>query len=436
MQLWESMTIALRALTINKLRTILTMLGIIIGVAAVIALISIGNGVRQSMNEQFTSLGTNLLTISSGQGRGGPGGGPPGPPGSEEEDTSQDDLKEKATEPLTMKDVEALSDAAQVSHIAGIAPTYSVNNLSGGVIYEQEEAESVTVTGVTPEYETVRNMSPEYGLFISQDDVAQRARVAVLGYEVAQTLFGNNISAIGESVRVNGIRFEVIGVLPESGQSGFGNPDNTMLVPITTAQTRLGNSGAFRGSLKVSNIYVEVDSQDNMDFAEAQVTAVLRERHRLGTEYKNDFNIQNQAQLLEFGDTMATTLTAFLGSIAGVSLLVGGIGVMNIMLVSVTERTREIGIRKAVGAKQRDILTQFLVEAMVLSLFGGFLGIAVGYGISQALPMVVTALDSTVVTLNSILLATSFSAAIGLFFGVYPATRAARLRPIEALRYE
>ncbi|MCB0163932.1 MAG: ABC transporter permease [Anaerolineae bacterium] len=436
MQLWESMTIALRALTINKLRTILTMLGIIIGVAAVIALVAIGNGVRQSMNEQFTSLGTNLLTISSGQGRGGPGGGPGGPPGSQEEDTSQADLKEKATEPLTMKDVEALSDAAQASHIAGIAPTYSVNNLSGGVIYEQEEADGVTVTGVTPEYETVRNMSPEYGLFVSQDDVDQRARVAVLGYEVAQTLFGNNISAIGESVRANGISFEVIGVLPESGQGGFGNPDNTMLVPITTAQTRLGNSGAFRGSLKVSNIYVEVDNQDNMDFAEAQVTAVLRERHRLGTEYKNDFNIQNQAQLLEFGDTMATTLTAFLGSIAGVSLLVGGIGVMNIMLVSVTERTREIGIRKAVGAKQRDILTQFLVEAMVLSLFGGFMGIALGYGIAQALPLVVTQLSSTVVTVNSILLATSFSAAIGLFFGVYPATRAARLRPIEALRYE
>ena len=436
MQLWESITIALRALTINKLRTILTMLGIIIGVAAVIALVAIGNGVRQSMNEQFTSLGTNLLTISSGQGRGGPGGGPGGPPGSQEEDTSQDDLKEKATEPLTMKDVEALSDAAQESHIVGVAPTYSVNNLGGGVIYEQEEADDVTVTGVTPVYETVRNMSPEYGLFINQDDVDQRARITVLGYEVAQTLFGNSIAAIGESVRVNGIRFEVIGVLPESGQGGFGNPDNTMLVPISTAQTRLGSSGAFRGSLKVSNIYVEVDNQDNMDFAEAQVTAVLRDRHRLGTEYKNDFNIQNQAQLLEFGDTMATTLTAFLGSIAGVSLLVGGIGVMNIMLVSVTERTREIGIRKALGAKRRDILVQFLIEAMVLSLFGGFLGIAVGYGISQALPMVVTALDSTVVTLNSILLATSFSAAIGLFFGVYPATRAARLRPIEALRYE
>lgn len=436
MQLWESITIALRALTINKLRTILTMLGIIIGVAAVIALISIGNGVRESMNEQFTSLGTNLLTISSGQGRGGPDGGPPGPPGSQEEDESQADLKEKAVEPLTMRDVEALSDPAQVSHVAGIAPTYSINNLSGGVIYEQEQADSVTVTGVTPDYEDVRNLSPELGRFISQAEVDQRARVAILGYEVAQTLFADYGSPLGQNVRVNGIRFEVIGVLPESGQGGFGNPDNTILIPISTAQTRLGNSGAFRGSLKISSIYVEVDSQDNMDLAEAQVTAVLREQHRLGTEYKNDFNIQNQAQLLEFGDTMATTLTAFLGSIAGVSLLVGGIGVMNIMLVSVTERTREIGIRKAVGAKRRDILMQFLIEAMVLSLIGGFMGIAVGYGISQALPRLVTQLSATVVTVNSILLATGFSAAIGLFFGVYPATRAARLRPIEALRYE
>ncbi|MCB0195699.1 MAG: ABC transporter permease [Anaerolineae bacterium] len=436
MQLWESITIALRALTINKLRTILTMLGIIIGVAAVIALVSIGNGVRQSMNEQFTSLGTNLLTISSG-GRGGRGGGPGGPPGSQEEDTSQDDLLEKAAEPLTMKDVEALTDAAQTAHLVGIAPTYSVNNLSGGVVYEQEEADDVSVTGVTPDYAIVRNMTPEVGLFISQEDVDRRTRVAVLGYEVAETLFGTNLSsAIGKSVRVNNAQYEVIGVLPESGEGGFGNPDNTLLVPISTAQTRLGNSGTFRGSLQVSNIYVEVDSQDNMDYAEAEVTAVLRERHRLGTEYKNDFNIQNQAQLLEFGDTLATTLTAFLGSIAGVSLLVGGIGVMNIMLVSVTERTREIGIRKAVGAKRRDILTQFLIEAMVLSLFGGFLGIAVGYSIAVVLPMLVTQLSSTVVTANSILLATGFSAAIGLFFGVYPATRAARLRPIEALRYE
>jgi putative ABC transport system permease protein len=260
--------------------------------------------------------------------------------------------------------------------------------------------------------------------------------VAVLGYEVAEKLFAGYGSPLGESVRINGISFEVVGVLPESGQSGFGNPDNMVFVPLSTAQTRLGKAGAFRGSLKVSSIYIEVDSQDNMDAVSDQVTAVLRERHRLGDEYKNDFTIQNQAQLLEFGDTMATTLTAFLGSIAGVSLLVGGIGVMNIMLVSVTERTREIGIRKAVGAKRRDILMQFLVEAMVLSLIGGFMGIGLGYGISRALPLLISSLRSTVVTVDSILLATGFAAAIGLFFGVYPATRAARLRPIEALRYE
>ncbi|MCL4294937.1 MAG: ABC transporter permease [Anaerolineae bacterium] len=433
MQLWESILIALRALTVNKLRTILTMLGIIIGVAAVIALVSIGNGVRQDMNERLGSLGTNLLTISSGQGMGGPGGPPPGPPGSEEDD-SQADLKEKAAEPLTMKDVEALSDPVQVSHVVAVAPTYGVNGAS--VVRDQAEAENVSITGVSAEYESVRDMTPEVGRFISQAEVDQRARVAVLGYEVAEKLFESNGSAIGQTVRINGVNFEVIGILPESGEGGFGNPDNTALIPLTTAQTRLGKAGAFRGSLKVSTIYIEVDSQDNMDAAAEQVTAVLRERHRLGDEYKNDFRITNQAQLLEFSNTMATTLTAFLGSIAGVSLLVGGIGVMNIMLVSVTERTREIGIRKAVGARRRDILLQFLVEAMVLSLLGGLMGIGLGYGISQTLPLVVSALRSTIVTPGSILLATGFSAAIGLFFGVYPATRAARLRPIEALRYE
>jgi putative ABC transport system permease protein len=433
MHIWESIRIAMRALTINKLRTILTMLGIIIGVAAVIALVSIGNGVRQSMNEQMTSLGTNLVQVMSGQGRGGPPGGG-GPPGSQQDD-AQSDLKEKTPEPLTMADVEALSDPAQVAHVEAVAPTYSVDTVRT-VVHDQKTAEDVSISGVTPEYESVRNMTPTYGSFITQEQVDQKAWVAVLGYDVANKLFESYEDPIGESVRINGILFEVIGVLPESGQGGFGNPDSAVLIPLSTAQTRVGNSGAFRGSLKVSAVYIKVDLQSNMDAATEQVTAVLRERHRLGDEYKNDFNIMNQAQLLEFSDTMATTLTAFLGSIAGVSLLVGGIGVMNIMLVSVTERTREIGLRKAVGAKRRDILMQFLVEAMVLSLIGGFMGIGVGYGISRALPLLSSSLRSTVVTPESVLMATGFSAAIGLFFGVYPASRAAGLRPIEALRYE
>jgi putative ABC transport system permease protein len=433
MHIWESIRIAMRALTINKLRTILTMLGIIIGVAAVIALVSIGNGVRQSMNEQMTSLGTNLVQVMSGQGRGGPPGGG-GPPGSQQDD-AQSDLKEKTAEPLTMADVEALSDPAQVAHVEAVAPTYSVDTVRT-VVHDQKTAEDVSISGVTPEYESVRNMTPTYGSFITQEQVDQKAWVAVLGYDVANKLFESYEDPIGESVRINGILFEVIGVLPESGQGGFGNPDSAVLIPLSTAQTRVGNSGAFRGSLKVSAVYIKVDLQSNMDAATEQVTAVLRERHRLGDEYKNDFNIMNQAQLLEFSDTMATTLTAFLGSIAGVSLLVGGIGVMNIMLVSVTERTREIGLRKAVGAKRRDILMQFLVEAMVLSLIGGFMGIGVGYGISRALPLLSSSLRSTVVTPESVLMATGFSAAIGLFFGVYPASRAAGLRPIEALRYE
>jgi len=434
MQLWESIIIALRALTINKLRTILTMLGIIIGVAAVIALVSIGNGVRQRMNSMVTSMGTNLLTVSSGQGMGGPGGGGPGGPPPGEEDDSQSDLKEKAAEPLTMRDIEALSDPSQVSHLVAVAPTYGVGSQS--VIRDQAEAKSVSITGVSADYESVRNVTLERGRFINESDVEQRARVAVIGSEVAEKLFATNESPVGETIRISGMTFEVVGVLPASGEGGFGNPDNTVLVPLSTAQTRLGHAGAFRGSLKVSNAYIQVDSENNMDAAEAEVTAVLRERHRLGDEYKNDFRISNQAQMLEFGNTMATTLTAFLGSIAGVSLLVGGIGVMNIMLVSVTERTREIGIRKAVGARRRDIMLQFLVEAMVLSLIGGFMGIALGYGIARLLPVLISELRSTVVTMNSILLATGFSAAIGLFFGVYPATRAARLRPIEALRYE
>jgi putative ABC transport system permease protein len=283
----------------------------------------------------------------------------------------------------------------------------------------------------------VRNMTPELGQFITQEDVDRRARVVVLGYGIANTLFEPYEYPIGEMVRINGVAFEVVGVLPKKGQGGFGgDQDSLALIPISTAQSRLESAAAFRGSPTVTGIYVQADSQETMQAAFDGLTEVLRQRHRLGDEYMNDFTIINQAELMAFANTFTAGLTAFLGSIAGVSLLVGGIGIMNIMLVSVTERTREIGLRKAVGARRRDILLQFMVEAVVLSLVGGFIGVALGYSVSFGLPMLIPNLGDTLVTLDSILLATGFALAVGLFFGVYPATRAARLKPIEALRYE
>lgn len=421
--LLESVIIALRALLVNKLRTILTMLGIIIGVGAVIGLISIGNGFRDQINESFGSLGTNVIWIQSGRFNiFGPGG-----------DSDSSAARAKPPQPLTIADAEAMADPLNLTGIVAAAPEY---NSYGAVTRGQIEINSQLI-GVTPEYETVRNREAVLGQFITADDVNRRTRVAVLGAALAQELFEPFDYPLGETIRLKGVPFEVIGVLEEQGQSGFGpNQDNLALIPISTAQTRLESAGAHRGSLIVSVIYLQAESLESMDSISTQLTALMRQRHDLLDEELDDFTITTQAQLLEFGSSIAAGLTAFLGSIAGVSLLVGGIGIMNIMLVSVTERTREIGIRKAVGAKRRDILLQFLVEAIVLSLIGGFIGIGLGYGVSKLLPNLVPDLGETVVTLDSILLATGFAMTIGLFFGVYPATRAARLKPIDALRYE
>jgi putative ABC transport system permease protein len=416
MQIWESVRISLRALTVNKMRSILTMLGIIIGVGAVIALLSVGQGFEQYITQQFQSLGTNLLFVFAGQlESSGPGSAR---------------SSQQRIQPLTMGDASALADPFLVPDVVAVAPEYS----RSATVVRGKLDRSANVSGVTPEYQSVRNFNPVLGEFIAQEHVNGRSRVAVLGATVAEEFFEPDEYPIGQTIKLNDVPFKVIGVLEEKGGGGFGDEDNVVMIPISTAQTRLYNAGSVRGDLIISVIFVQVATQDKMGAVADRIAEVLRERHRISFKDDDDFTVVNQSDLIQvFGDFTAV-FTLVLGAIAGISLVVGGIGIMNIMLVSVTERTREIGIRKAVGAKRRDILLQFLIEAMVMSMVGGFVGIVLGYTASTVLGNVADL--TTLVTPGAVLLATSFSAAVGLFFGIYPATRAARLNPIDALRYE
>jgi putative ABC transport system permease protein len=416
MQIWESFRIALRALTVNKMRSILTMLGIIIGVMAVIALLSVGYGFEQYITQQFQSLGSNLLFVFAGQLEGEGGGGAR--------------QSQQRIQPLTLGDSEALADPFLVPDVVAVAPEFG----QGALITRGNQEMSTQVSGVTSEYQGVRNFNPVLGEFITQEHVNGRSRVAVLGHTVAQEFFGDDEYPIDQVIKLNDVPFKVIGVLEEKGGGAFGNEDNVVLIPLSTAQTRLFDAGTVRGDLIISVIFVQVVSEDQMDAVADRITEVLRERHRISFKDDDDFSVVNQTDLIQIFGEFTAVFTTVLGAIAGISLLVGGIGIMNIMLVSVTERTREIGIRKAVGAKRRDILLQFLVEAMVLSLMGGFVGIGLGFLASMLLASLVEL--ETLVTAGAVLLATGFSAAVGLFFGIYPATRAARLHPIDALRYE
>ena len=415
MDLIESVRLAIRGLAVNKLRSALTMLGIVIGVGAVIALLSVGQGVDRYIREQFLSIGTNLLFVIPGTLE---EGGPPS-------------ARSGQSAALTLGDARAIADPLRVPDVVQVAAELTRFT----VVSAGKREATVQVRGVTPEYQDVRNWKPVEGAFITEADVAGHSRVAVLGQTTMNRLFPDDPWPIGKTIKINKIPFRVIGIMEKKGGSGFGDQDNTVFVPLTTAQTRLFPSRTLSGEYKVSVIYAQAVAEDRMDAAAEQISEVLRERHNIAFKDDDDFSVINQADLINIFGQITGVLTIFLGAIAAISLLVGGIGIMNIMLVSVTERTREIGLRKAVGAKRRDILMQFLIEAVVLSLVGGFIGIGLGAIGAFAIGRLAEELR-TYVSLQAVLIATGFSVAVGLFFGIYPASRAARLHPIQALRYE
>jgi len=413
MRLYRLFIEALESLNANKLRSMLTMLGIVIGVAAVIAMLSIGRGAQASITSRIESMGTNLIYVSPGS-------------------TSQGGVQSAAGSAgtLTLDDAEALESVANVEAVA------STTNSFVQAVYQSQNT-NTRVMGVTPGYQTVGSLTLEDGEFITEDQQNARSLVVVLGSSVAENLFGSTAGAVGQKVRLNGQPYKVIGVLESKGGTGFMNQDDQVFIPLSTALYRLVGGSRFRGSSVISQITIKASDADVVDQVLNDVTLVMRERHET-VEGADDFTVTSQEATLDAATEVADTLTIFLGGIAGISLMVGGIGIMNIMLTTVTERTHEIGLRKAVGAKRRDIMLQFLVESMVLSLLGGIIGTALGWGIASLMGQVQFSGSTItpVVGLDSVLLATLFSVAVGLFFGIYPATRAARLQPVEALRYE
>ena len=393
----------------HKLRSFLTILGIVIGVAAVITLMSIGRGAEAMIISNIESMGSDLITIRPGAFtfggvRGAAGGA--------------------AT--LTMEDAAAISE--QVPYISAVSPYYSSNLqlVVGG------QNTNASVTGTTPEYMSVNNLEIASGTFFSAQDYQRGAKVTVLGANVAETLFGS-ANPVGQQMRMGTIIVRVIGVLESKGAM-FGSPDDAIFIPLTAMQQTVAQPRTAQGARIVSSIALTVSDEEQADYVVEEITSLLRTRHQLGPLDEDDFNIMSMEELASALSEPIGTMTLLQGAIAAISLLVGGIGVMNIMLVSVLERTREIGIRKALGARERDIWTQFLIEAAFLTFTGGIIGVILGWVVSYIISS--TGVMTTVVTADIVILAVSVSVGIGLFFGFYPAWNASRLNPIEALRSE
>ncbi|MEZ7577525.1 ABC transporter permease [Veillonella sp. 27098_8_77] len=400
----ESFLMAWASLIANKMRSILTMLGIIIGVAAVIALVSIGNGVKQDIQNSISSLGSNLLMVMPGA---------PRTPGVRPSQGSMKSLK--------------VSDYQAISKLDGVkaASPYTANSY---VTIYQSKNWTTTVSGVSSNFQDVNNWTMAEGRFISSKNVENRERVAVVGQTVVKNLFAGE-DPVGKEIRVKNIPFRVIGVLNSKGNGTMGNDqDDAIFIPYTTAMERVEGVDYLR------MVYVVASDDNGIDRLQSDIENLLRVRHSIKDTNLDDFNIQNMKSIMETMEQTTGTLTLFLGAVAAISLVVGGIGIMNIMLVSVTERTREIGIRKALGATYFVIVTQFLIEAVVISLMGGLIGIALGIGASKLIGL--ASGMSTVISVPTIVLSFAFSMAIGLVFGIYPARKAAKLNPIDALHYE
>ncbi len=410
MNSWRVLKEAVESLASNKLRTALTMLGIVIGVAAVLSMTAIGEGASSSITSSIESMGTNLIYISR---------------------TYSDNNSNPQA--LTLADAEALVESGGAPSVLAVAPSV---NTSRTVVYG-DNSTSTTIIGVTPDFATVRNKTVSTGRFISEADIDANSTVAVLGSDVVDDLFGASVGVIGQKIRIGNMLYEVVGILEASGGTAIGSSDDQIIVPITTAFSRL--VARSNANDEVNMISVSAVDSESIDSAVSEISSILRSRHSISSDEDDDFSILSQETMTDAASSITGVLTIFLGGIAAISLLVGGIGIMNIMLVSVIERTKEIGLRKAVGARNNDILMQFMTESLIIGLIGGLIGVVLAYGLAGLIKNIAAASSYSLnpeITFGSILMAVGFSVAVGLVFGIYPASRAAKLEPVEALRTE